>query len=331
MGDVPGGPQEQARRGARPRRDDRGRQVPRRVRGPPEGGPEGDRRGAGHGHPLHRRAPHARRRRRVRRLDGRLEHAEARARPRGAARDRRDDAQRIPEVHREGRRARAALPARLRRRAVRRRHDRDPAGPAGALRDPPRRAHHRRGARGGRAALRPLHHRPVPARQGDRPRGRGRRAAAHARSTRSRPRSTRSNGGSSRSRSRSARSRRRRRRRPKSASKEIEKQLSEEREASSRLRAKWSAEKEVIQKLGQTKETIEEVRQEAVEAERQGNLQRVAELRYGRLPELEKELAAQNARLADLQKGPADAPRGGRRGGHRGRRRRAGPAFPSRS
>jgi ATP-dependent Clp protease ATP-binding subunit ClpB len=84
---------------------------------------------------------------------------------------------------------------------------------------------------------------------------------------------------------------------------EIEKRLSEERETASRLRAKWSAEKEVIQKLGQIKEAIERVRQEAVEYERQGNLQRVAELRYGRLPELEKELAAQNTRLAELQKG----------------------------
>jgi ATP-dependent Clp protease ATP-binding subunit ClpB len=84
---------------------------------------------------------------------------------------------------------------------------------------------------------------------------------------------------------------------------EIEKRLSEERETASRLRAKWSAEKDVIQKIGQVKETIERVRQEATEDERQGNLQRVAELRYGRLPELEKELAAQNARLADLQKG----------------------------
>ncbi|HTO88596.1 MAG TPA: ATP-dependent chaperone ClpB [Thermoanaerobaculia bacterium] len=84
---------------------------------------------------------------------------------------------------------------------------------------------------------------------------------------------------------------------------EIERLLSEERETSSRLRAKWSAEKEAIQKIGQIKESIERTRQEATEAERQGNLQRVAELRYGRLPELEKELAAQNTRLADLQQG----------------------------
>ncbi len=84
---------------------------------------------------------------------------------------------------------------------------------------------------------------------------------------------------------------------------EIDRRLAEERETSSRLRAKWSAEKEAIQKIGQTKEALERVKQEAIEAERQGNLQRVAELRYGRLPELEKELGAQNARLAELQKG----------------------------
>ncbi|HKA36838.1 MAG TPA: ATP-dependent chaperone ClpB [Thermoanaerobaculia bacterium] len=84
---------------------------------------------------------------------------------------------------------------------------------------------------------------------------------------------------------------------------DIEKLLSEEREASSRLRAKWSAEKEAIQKIRQTKEAIEEARNMAVEAERSSDLQKAAELRYGRLPQLEKELAAQNARLADLQKG----------------------------
>ncbi|HJW15189.1 MAG TPA: Clp protease N-terminal domain-containing protein, partial [Thermoanaerobaculia bacterium] len=85
--------------------------------------------------------------------------------------------------------------------------------------------------------------------------------------------------------------------------KEIDKQLTEEREASTRLRAKWSAEKEAIQKIRQTKESIEEARNAAVEAERAGDLQRAAELRYGRLPQLEKELSGMNARLADLQKG----------------------------
>ncbi|HKF45018.1 MAG TPA: ATP-dependent chaperone ClpB [Thermoanaerobaculia bacterium] len=84
---------------------------------------------------------------------------------------------------------------------------------------------------------------------------------------------------------------------------QIEKQLTEERESSSRLRAKWSAEKEAIQKIRQTKEAIEEARNAAVEAERSGDLQKAAELRYGRLPQLEKEISALNTRLADLQKG----------------------------
>ena len=72
----------------------------------------------------------------------------------------------------------------LRRRAVGRGHDRDPARPEGALRGAPRRAHPRRRARRRRGALRPLHHRPPAAGQGDRPRRRGRRRACGWRSTR---------------------------------------------------------------------------------------------------------------------------------------------------
>ena len=91
-----------------------------------------------------------------------------------AARRRCDHARRVPQAHREGRGARAALPARARRRAVRGRHDRDPARAEGALRGASRRPHPRRRADRRRRALRALHHRPLPARQGDRPRRRGR-------------------------------------------------------------------------------------------------------------------------------------------------------------
>ena len=56
-------------------------------------------------------------------------------------------------------------------------HDRDPARAQGALRGPPRRPHHRRRDRRGRHPLGPLHRRPLPARQGDRPDRRGRLAA----------------------------------------------------------------------------------------------------------------------------------------------------------
>ena len=128
---------------------------------------------------LRRRAAHRRRRGQGRRLDGRRQPAQADARARRAAHDRRDDARRVPQVHREGRRARAALPAGARRPAARRGHDLDPARAAREVRSAPRRAHQGRRARRRRRALQPLHHRPLLARQGDRPRRRGGREAAH--------------------------------------------------------------------------------------------------------------------------------------------------------
>ena len=65
-----------------------------------------------------------------------------------------------------------------RRRADRRGHDQHPARPARALRGPPRREDQGRGAGRRRGAVEPLHHRPLPAGQGDRPGGRGRVEAA---------------------------------------------------------------------------------------------------------------------------------------------------------
>ena len=59
-----------------------GSQVPRRVRGAPEGGPEGDRGRRGPDHPVHGRAPHDRRRGRRRGRRGRVPAAQADARPR---------------------------------------------------------------------------------------------------------------------------------------------------------------------------------------------------------------------------------------------------------
>ena len=117
-GRHPGGPRRQARDRARRRRAARRRQVPRRVRGPAEGRPEGDRGRRRRGHPLHRRAAHHRRRGRGRGGGGRRQPAEADARARRAARRRRDDARRVPQVRREGRGPRAALPAGDGRRAV---------------------------------------------------------------------------------------------------------------------------------------------------------------------------------------------------------------------
>ena len=127
---------------------------------------------------LHRRAAHAGRRRRRRGRGGRGEHAEARAGPRRAPLRGRHHARRVPEAHREGRGAGAAVPADLRQGALGRGHHRDPARPQGEVRGPPRREDQGLGPGGGRRPLPPLHRRPLPARQGDRPDRRGRLAAA---------------------------------------------------------------------------------------------------------------------------------------------------------
>ena len=88
---------------------------------------------------------------------------------------------RVPEVHREGPLARAAVPGDQGRSAERARDDRSAHGREGPLRVVPPRRVHARSDRGGGLPVEPLHHRPVPARQGDRPRRRGRRAREAAR------------------------------------------------------------------------------------------------------------------------------------------------------
>src|SRR5438094_346412 len=88
----------------------------------------------------------------------------------------RDDGGRVPETRREGSGAGATLPAGDGARALRGGHDRDSPGPQGQVRGAPQGEDQGHGARRRDRALAPLHHRPLPARQGDRPRGRGGRA-----------------------------------------------------------------------------------------------------------------------------------------------------------
>ena len=84
-------------------------------------------------------------------------------------RHRRHDARRVPQVHRKGRGARAALPAGACRRADGGGHDLHPARSARAVRDPPQGANSRLRARCRGGPVESLHHRPLPAGQGDRP------------------------------------------------------------------------------------------------------------------------------------------------------------------
>ena len=171
--------QGEARRVAGPWRPHRRRQVPRRVRGAPQGRAQGDQGLQRPGHPLHRRAPHRRRRGGRRRRHGRQQPAQAHAGARRAAHHRRHDPRRVPQAHREGRRPGAALPAGLRGPAVGGGDDLHPARPARAVRGPSRRPHHRFRARRRGHAEQPLHQRPLPARQGHRSRRRGRQPHAH--------------------------------------------------------------------------------------------------------------------------------------------------------
>jgi ATP-dependent Clp protease ATP-binding subunit ClpB len=72
----------------------------------------------------------------------------------------------------------------------------------------------------------------------------------------------------------------------------IERELAELQERSIAMKAQWLSEKQAIQGVREKKARLEEARVEAERAERAADLQRAAELRYGEIPALEKELAA---------------------------------------
>jgi ATP-dependent Clp protease ATP-binding subunit ClpB len=71
----------------------------------------------------------------------------------------------------------------------------------------------------------------------------------------------------------------------------LERELAEAKERRGELAARWSTEKEALERVKEIMARIDSLRMEAERAERQGDLQRVAEIRYGELPELEKELS----------------------------------------
>ena len=81
----------------------------------------------------------------------------------------------------------------------------------------------------------------------------------------------------------------------------IEQQLADLGEELDRLNAHWQLEKERIAAIRSTKQEIEETRSEAERAERHGELERAAELRYGALPNLEHRLAEGQESLEKLQ------------------------------
>ena len=82
----------------------------------------------------------------------------------------------------------------------------------------------------------------------------------------------------------------------------IEEQLANLEEKSTQLSVRWQAETSAIEKVRGIREQIDQVNQQIEEAERQTDLQRAAELRYGHLPQLESHLADAEAALAQLQR-----------------------------
>jgi len=82
----------------------------------------------------------------------------------------------------------------------------------------------------------------------------------------------------------------------------IEKQLSTIKEKRDSMKLKWINEKENIQKIQKIKSEVEQIKMEAEKEEREGNLNRVAELKYGKLPQLQKNLDEEKKKLANLQK-----------------------------
>ncbi len=84
---------------------------------------------------------------------------------------------------------------------------------------------------------------------------------------------------------------------------DVQKELAEQRDVFNQMKAKWDAEKNAIGKVTKLREDIERVNGEIEKAERQYDLNRAAELKYGELPRLQKELEAEEA-IADEAKGP---------------------------
>ncbi|MDD5032528.1 MAG: AAA family ATPase [Candidatus Pacebacteria bacterium] len=83
--------------------------------------------------------------------------------------------------------------------------------------------------------------------------------------------------------------------------KNIEKEISDQKERTSSLELKWKNEKETISSIRKLKSRLESLRLEADSEERKGNLNKVAEIRYGLLPQSEKELKKEESRLKKLQ------------------------------
>jgi len=83
----------------------------------------------------------------------------------------------------------------------------------------------------------------------------------------------------------------------------LEKELADLKEERARLATHWQQEKAAIQQIRKLKEELESVRRDVDNAQRAGDYTKASELQYGRVPQLDQQIKAEEARLGELQKG----------------------------
>ncbi len=82
----------------------------------------------------------------------------------------------------------------------------------------------------------------------------------------------------------------------------LEKEMANLKESSSGMKARWQSEKKVIQDLRLIKEEIETLKLQETHYEREGKLDKVAEIRYDKVPKLQKQMEEFSGKLAEMQK-----------------------------
>ena len=100
---------------------------------------------------------------------------------------------------------------------------------------------------------------------------------------------------------------------------QLERTLAEEKERSAAMHAEWQREKETVGAVAELQEQLDQARIELERAQREADLGRAAELQYGTIPELEKQLEAAETAEASADGAEPQVPQGRRR--RRGRRR----------
>ena len=85
----------------------------------------------------------------------------------------------------------------------------------------------------------------------------------------------------------------------------LEKEIAEQKDREKDFRAKWEGEKALVNKIQQDKQEIENLKYEAEKAEREGNYERVAEIRYSKLKQLEDDILNIQSQLKKTQGGEA--------------------------